>query len=98
MRSPRVRFARSVPRDPPEGLEAPVEGGGLFGSREEDGAKAEVELLAIGDVEMVERADRVGDFDERYGETGPPEQRREPRDRRRQLARHRLSSARAGRD
>jgi len=92
------RWILLVPRDPPEGLEAPVEGGDLFGSRDKDGAKAEVELLAIGDVEMVERANRVGDFDECYGETGPPEQRREPRDRRRQLARHRLSSARAGRD
>jgi len=41
---------------------------------------------------VIERADRVGHFDQRDRKAGPPEQGREARDRRGEIARHALSS------
>ena len=69
-------------QDTPERLEAPVERRHFLGASHEDGAQAQVELVAIGDVEVIEGANRVGDFDERYRKAGAPEQRGEARDRR----------------
>src|SRR5207247_1112849 len=68
-----------------------IERGYLFGSRDEGGAETEVELVPVAEVEMVERPDRVGDLDQRHRQPGSSEQRREARDRGRQVARDGLA-------
>src|SRR5438093_8099980 len=79
---------------PPEGVEATVEGRDLLGATHEDRLEGEVELAAVADVEVIERTHGVRRVDQGDREAVLAEQRREPRDGRRQLARAHVRSGR----
>src|SRR5436190_12290193 len=79
---------------PPEGVEATVEGRDLLGATHEDRLEGEVELAAVADVEVIERTHGVRRVDQGDREAVLAEQRREPRDGRRQLVRAHVRSGR----
>src|SRR5207248_8786671 len=61
----------------PERVEAAVEDRCFLGPGDEDGAEPEIQLVTIGDVEMIEGADGIDDLDDRDGQRLCAEERRE---------------------
>ena len=60
----------------PERVEAAVEDRCFLGPGDEDGAEPEIQLVTIGDVEMIEGADGIDDLDDRDGQRLCAEERR----------------------
>ena len=70
-RRERLGYAIGLGGDAPEGVEDPVEKREVLGPAREDGAQSGADLVAVGQIEVLERAHAVGDVLRRDGHAVP---------------------------